>query len=123
MIIGIGIDSIEIERVSKACEQSSFMKKVYTKEELDYLLLRKYNSETMAGIFAAKEAVSKALGTGIGEISWTDICVLHNEKGAPYVKLSGNAKVVFDLFGGSEIFISITHTKDIATAMSIIETN
>ena len=73
MILGIGLDIIETARVEKALQNPVFLKKVYTEGEQEYLAKRKGNAQSAAGIFAAKEAVSKALGTGFGPISFQEV--------------------------------------------------
>lgn len=88
MIIGIGVDIIEIERVRQAIQNNkNFLSKLFTERELDYFINRNMNSEVIAGNFAAKEAVSKALGTGIRGFSFKDIEILRNELGKPEVIL------------------------------------
>ena len=73
MILGIGLDLIETARVKRSLENPKFLEKVYTPGEQEYLLERKGNAQSAAGIFAAKEAVSKALGTGFGPIRLQEV--------------------------------------------------
>ena len=95
MIIGIGVDIIEIERVRQAIQNNkNFLSKLFTEKEIDYFISRKMNSEVIAGNFAAKEAVSKALGTGIRGFSFKDIEILRNELGKPEVILHNGAKLI-----------------------------
>lgn len=115
MIIGIGLDLTEIPRIVKAYEkQAGFPMKVLTENEQQVFnqLNGKRKMEFLAGRFAAKEAFSKALGTGIGKVGFLDIEVLNDEKGKPYI-----AKAPF--IGNT--FISITHTDTIAAAQVILE--
>ena len=74
MILGIGVDIIEIDRIEKAIKkQNKFLEKIFTNKEIEYFQNRKMNIEVIAGNFAAKEAISKALGTGFRGISFLDI--------------------------------------------------
>lgn len=121
MILGIGIDIIEIERIAKAIKNTRFLKRVYTPKEIEFLDSRKWNPCSVAGNFAAKEAMVKALGTGIGAIKWMDVEILRNSKGAPYVLLYGKALETYSEMDGEKIWVSISHSKEYATAQIIIE--
>lgn len=121
MILGIGIDVIEVKRIAKAIKNVHFLERVYTSGELEFFQSRRGNPLPIAGNFAAKEAVAKALGTGFGTVKWTDIEVLRNAEGAPYVLLYGKAAEIFKHMGGSKIWISISHSKEYAVAQAIIE--
>ncbi len=121
MIVGIGIDLIEVDRVARCIIKPRFLDKVYTVKEQEMLFERKMNGQTAAGIFASKEAVSKALGTGFGPIHWTDIEILKEESGRPYVVLHGIAHKVFLDLGGQQIWLSITHTRQYAAAQVVLE--
>lgn len=121
MIKGNGIDVIEVERIRKNIENESFMKKIYTNKEQEYLRARKFNPQTAAGIFAAKEAVSKCLGTGFSTFGTQDIEILKDDKGKPIVILSNNALVIAEENKITNIQISITHIKDYAIASCIAE--
>ena len=118
MILGIGIDMVEIDRVEKACMSQAFSVRVYTPAELDACGGR---YESLAGRFAVKEAVVKAFGTGFRGISPRDIETLQDELGKPVVKLGKAAEERFLEMGGRAIHVSITHTKTTATAMVILE--
>lgn len=118
MIIGVGTDLIEIERVKKACEKEAFLLRVYTEEER-----RQAGDEIsrLAGDFAVKEAVSKVFGTGFRSFELKDIEVLRDELGKPYVKLyRGAEKMAFQL-GICRIHVSITNTKQQAAAFAVGE--
>lgn len=121
MIKGNGIDVIEVERIKKNIENKTFMKKMYTKNELEYLENRKFNPQTAAGIFAAKEAVSKSLGTGFLTFGPLDIEILKNEMGKPIVILLNNALDIAKENKITNIQLSITHIKDYAIASCIAE--
>jgi len=77
MIVGIGNDIIEIERVEKAISKEGFIAKVYTQREIENIVKRGNRTETYAGIFSAKEAISKAIGTGVREFALTDLEILN----------------------------------------------
>jgi len=123
MILSIGNDIIEVARIQSAIERRGepFLKKILTENELLYC--RQFTPPYMrvAGRFAAKEAVSKALGTGIGgEISWHDIEILNEPSGKPGVILSKRAK---EMIGESaEIILSISHCKEYAMATALLQT-
>lgn len=115
--IGIGNDIIEINRIEKAIKKTNFITKVFTENEIKLFEIKGKRAEFFAGRFAAKEAVSKALGTGFREFSLTDIEILNDSLGKPYVTFknsidSYNKKYFID--------ISISHCKEYATAVAII---
>ena len=126
MIIGIGVDIIEIERVRQAIQNNkNFLSKLFTEREIDYFISRNMNSEVIAGNFAAKEAVSKALGTGIRGFSFKDIEILRNELGKPEVILHSGAKLIGNKLIGNNnslrIHLSISHNNNSAIAYSVLE--
>ena len=121
MIIGIGNDIIEIERVEKAILKEGFKNKVYTQKELENIEKRGNRTETYAGIFSTKEAISKAIGTGVREFSLTDLEILNDDLGKPYVVVSEKLdKILKNKKEDYQIEISISHSKKYATAMAII---
>jgi holo-[acyl-carrier protein] synthase len=118
-ILGIGTDIIEIERIAMSLNRhgDQFLKRIFTPKEQEYAAKFKNSDGTLAGRFAAKEAVAKALGTGIREdIGWKDIEILNDEQGRPYVTLADHLKVRFQ---NPHILISISHSKSYATAFAI----
>ncbi|MDH2336645.1 holo-ACP synthase [Clostridium perfringens] len=126
MIIGIGVDIIEIERVRQAIQNNkNFLSKLFTEKEIDYFISRNMNSEVIAGNFAAKEAVSKALGTGIRGFSFKDIEIIRNELGKPEVILHSGAKLIGNKLIGNNnslrIHLSISHNNSSAIAYSVLE--
>ena len=121
MIVGIGNDIIEIERIEKAILKEGFKNKVYTQRELENIRKRGNRTETYAGIFSAKEAISKAIGTGVREFSLTDLEILNDDLGKPYVVVSEKLdKILKAKKEDYQIEISISHSKKYATAMAII---
>ena len=121
MIVGIGNDIIEIERIEKAISKEGFKNKVYTQRELKNIKKRGDRVETYAGIFSAKEAISKAIGTGVREFSLTDLEILNDDLGKPYVVVSERLdKIIKSKKENYQIEISISHSKKYATAMAIV---
>ena len=121
MIVGIGNDIIEIERIEKAISKESFKNKVYTQRELENIKKRGNRAETYAGVFSAKEAISKAIGTGVREFSLTDLEILNNDFGKPYVVVSEKLdKIIKSKKEDYQIEISISHSKKYATAIAVI---
>ena len=121
MIVGIGNDIIEIERIEKAISKEGFKDKIYTQRELENIKKRGNRAETYAGVFSAKEAISKAIGTGVREFSLTNLEILNDDLGKPYVVVSEKLdKIIKDKKEDYQIEISISHSKKYATAMAII---
>lgn len=107
--MGCGADITEINRIKKAYEAfKSFKLRVFTERELMYFEEHGHRFETLAGMFAAKEAFSKAVGTGIGAISFRDIEICHDSLGAPYIKLRGIHQ---------KVSLSISHCREYAVAV------
>lgn len=122
MIQGNGIDIVKTDRIKKAIEKNSrFLDKFFTYEELAYISDKNRNANTVAGIFAAKEAVSKVLGTGISGFKWKNIEILHDELNKPYVNLSGLAQEIAIRKGIENIHLSISHDGGLAIAFAIGE--
>ena len=118
MIIGIGNDLIEIERVVKACEKEHFLKRCFTEAEQE-LIVR--DAKKAADNFAVKEAVSKMFGTGFREIVPVEIECLRDELGKPYVNLYGKAFEMGKTCGVKTIHVSISNTKKYASAFVVGE--
>ncbi len=118
MIVGVGTDMVEMERVRKACGKQVFEKRVYTEEERRQA---GSNVSRLAGDFAVKEAVAKALGTGFRGFMPGDIEVLRDELGKPYVKLYGGALRRAEELGIGHVHVSITNTKEYAVAFAVAE--
>lgn len=117
-IIGIGTDIIEIERIEKAINKTAtFKEKVYTVNEIAHIEKKKNPYASYAGRFAAKEAVSKAIGTGVRNFLLKDIEILNDELGKPVVHLYNNIK---EIAHNMKIEISISHSKKYAVSTVII---
>jgi len=125
LAIYCGVDIIEIDRIKHSLDTlgNAFRDKVFTRGEIDYCEARKAAKyKSYAARFAAKEAVSKALGTGISEgISWKDIEVVNDEKGKPDVCLSGKAREILTKLGDISISLSLSHSENYAVAYAVIQ--
>lgn len=122
MIAGIGSDIIEIDRIKQAMEKSErFMDKIFSPEEQAYLASRNARPEYIAGRFAAKEAVAKALGTGFIGFGYRDIEIVRAESGKPEVILKNEAHEIASSHGDYRIQLSISHGRDSAIAFAILE--
>lgn len=123
MIFGVGTDIVEVSRIERAVNRTeNFVKKAFTEKEQDYFKLRGNKSETIAGHFAAKEAVSKALGTGFRKFGLKDIEIINDNLGKPKVILSEKIIQIFEL-KDFKIHISISHTNSNAIAFVVLEAN
>ena len=121
MVIGIGIDIIEIDRIKESVEKfgDHFLKKIYTQTELEYSMKKKYMYQHLAARFAAKEAVYKALATGWNkDVSWQNIEISNEPNGMPIVTLKGNLKRF--LSKGKDLKISMSHSRDYVACMAIV---
>lgn len=122
MINGIGVDIIEISRIKRAIERNAnFINKMFSKNEIEYLQSRNMRAESVAGRFAAKEAVAKALGTGFRGFDFKDIEIDTTTLGKPIVLLKGKAKKMDKRWGKYKIHLSISHSRENAIAYAILE--
>lgn len=114
----IGTDIIEIERIRRAIERygERFLNRVYTKDELR---IYGHHAHSLAASFASKEAVMKMLGTGNRGVAWREIETLYHPTGKPLIKLNGRAKTVAEKLGLKEIDVSLSHSREYATATAI----
>lgn len=119
MIIGVGCDIIEISRICKAIRNPLFVERLFTPEEISRGLQYRQPASYFAGRFAAKEALSKALGTGIGsKLSWKSMEILNDKRGKPYVVWHGGVKERYAIVHSH---LSISHSKSTAVAYALIE--
>lgn len=122
MIVGIGVDIIEIHRIKDVFHKNNgFLDKICSEDEIEYLKERNLRPEYIAGRFAAKEAVSKALGTGFKGFGFKDIIVKKDIKGKPFVELKNKAEDIARGFGDYKIHLSISHSCENAIAYAILE--
>ena len=122
MIIGIGTDLVQIGRIRDSLDRTGerLAKRILTPLEFVEFSDRQNQANFLAKRFAAKEALSKALKTGIGPISWQDIRVSHSDMGAPELELSGHAHTIMSELGGREALLSLSDERDYALAFVII---
>lgn len=118
MIIGIGTDIIEIDRVKRLLEKKGFFSRFFTEAEREYLINKK--PESTAGYFCAKEAVVKALGTGFSGFKWTDVEIV-KVNSVPCVVLHGMAEKIANTKGVANIKLSISHCRTYAVATAIMD--
>lgn len=123
MIVGIGTDLVRIERVRKvmARHRQRFIQRILTANEQKICGLKNDQAYYLAKRFAAKEAASKALGTGIGKVSWHDFEVRNNREGAPQLLLHGAAAERLRALGGSRVWLSLADEHDFVTAFVVLE--
>lgn len=121
MIYGVGTDLCQIDRIARAMENPRFAERIYTAAERARLenLCTERKHERAAGMFAAKEAVAKALGTGFTGFGFADIEILADEKGKPVVHLHGGTA---NITPGAVVHLSISHDGGMAMAFAVIET-
>lgn len=124
MILGVGIDIIEVARIAASLEKFGhrFGERILSREESTYCLSHMNPAPFVAARFAAKEAVSKAFGTGIGRhLGWQDMEIAHRESGEPYVILHGKGKTLFESRNAKNLLVSISHTNEYAAVVAILE--
>jgi holo-[acyl-carrier protein] synthase len=124
MILGIGIDIIEVARIAASLEKFGhrFGKRILSPDEIEYCLGHSHPAPFVAARFAAKEAISKAFGTGIGaQLGWQDMEISHRESGEPFVILHGKGKNLFESRRAKNLFVSISHTDNYAAVVAVLE--
>ncbi|HPC60863.1 MAG TPA: holo-ACP synthase [Verrucomicrobiota bacterium] len=124
MVLGLGIDIIEVGRIQASYEKfgERFLNRILHPNEISYSLSHKTPGPFLAARFAAKEAISKAFGTGIGaQLGWRDMEVARRESGEPYVILHDNGLKLLRERGAHSVRLSLSHTRDYAAAVAILE--
>lgn len=124
MILGTGIDIIEVARIRASFERfgDRFLNRILHPAEISYCLSHRNPAPFLAGRFAAKEAISKAFGTGIGsELNWRDMEIGRKQSGEPFVILHGQGQALFKQRAGRALHVNLSHTQTHATAMAILE--
>jgi holo-[acyl-carrier protein] synthase len=124
MILGVGIDIIEVERIRASHEKfgERFLKRILRPEEIAYCFSHAQPAPFLAARFSAKEAISKAFGTGIGrQLGWQDMEVRRKESGQPYVVLHDNGQLLFANLHARAIHLSLSHTNFYASAIAVLE--
>lgn len=112
----IGTDLVEIKRFEKLKINEAFINKIFNENEIDYIKKRNYNTATMAGLYASKEAFLKAIKKGINNYSLKDIEICHDDNGAPFIVLHNELKE----FNNKNISLSISHDGDYVIAILLI---
>jgi holo-[acyl-carrier protein] synthase len=124
MILGTGIDIIEVARIASSYEKfgERFVNRILLPDEITYCLSHKKPAPFLAARFAAKEAISKAFGTGIGtSLGWRDMEICRKDSGEPFVILHGKGKILFETRGAKQLLISLSHTQNYAAATAVLE--
>ncbi|RMG57374.1 MAG: holo-ACP synthase [Deltaproteobacteria bacterium] len=125
MIVGVGVDTVPVERIRRLLEKfgDRFVRRVYTEQEREYALSRpRRAAEILAGRFGVKEAVMKVLGTGKSSgVLWRDVETVRGEKGKPEVRLHGRARELAETLGITDVHVSITHDGGMAVAFVVAE--
>jgi holo-[acyl-carrier protein] synthase len=120
MLEGLGVDIVEVGRIEKALKKwgDRFLQRVFTQREREYCSRKAHPQQSLAARFAAKEAVLKAIGTGLsGGVSWTDVEVVNAENGKPEIRLG---QTLLKKIGNKKVLISISHTKEWAIAQAAL---
>lgn len=134
MIIGIGIDIIEVSRVKALVRRKTALNRIFTPAEISYCRRKRYEAESFAARFAAKEAFLKAIGTGWGTSKspkWTEIQIIpisrdpvrgtNSKSQIPTIEITGKAKQIAQRLGVKRIHLSLSHTKQQAVAFVVLE--
>jgi holo-[acyl-carrier protein] synthase len=124
MILGVGIDIIEVARVKASYERfgERFLNRLLLADEIVYCLSHKNSAPFLAARFAAKEAISKAFGTGIGaQLGWHDMEIQRKQSGEPFVILHGKGEKLFASRKAKRLLISLSHTENYAAVVAVLE--
>ena len=119
-MIGIGVDLVEVDRMRAALARTpTLARRLFTDGEREYATAARDPAERFAARFAAKEAVLKALGVGLGAADWHDIEVVRAPSGAPTVRITGRALALADDAGVTRWLLTLTHTHRTAEAVAV----
>ncbi|MBI3015343.1 MAG: holo-ACP synthase [Candidatus Tectomicrobia bacterium] len=124
--VGIGVDMVEVERIAGVIQEwrERFLNRIYTEGEIRYCQRKRDPYPSFAGRFAAKEAVFKALGTGLRQgVRWKEVQVVRKPGGPPTIELQGRTREISERLGVRKIFLSLSHTKGVAVATVLLEGN
>ncbi len=121
MIVGIGTDIIAIDRIKRAMVKPRFISRFFSQEELTLFETKGLKAETVAGNFAMKEAVVKALGTGFRGFYVRDVIILRNPLGKPYLKITEPIQSIMKQQGIVSIHVTCSHEKETAVAFAVAE--
>lgn len=116
-----GVDIIKIDRIDKILNKNRdlFLNKIFTKSEIEYINKKGNNPRTVAGLYASKEAIVKAIGTGIGKIGWKDMEVTHDHNGKPLVNISDEVEYLLKDIKINKFDLSISHDGEYAIAFVV----
>ena len=123
ILLGLGCDVIEVERVRGVLERQGerFLQRVFTEEERTYSFGHKFPHRHLAARFAAKEAVSKAFTTGIGaELGWKSVSIYHGTRREPLVRLDDKGRALLAQVGATHVLVSLSHTDTVAMAVAAL---
>lgn len=123
ILVGLGADLIEVERVRGVLERQGrrFLERVFTEEEQAYCAAKSHPHKHYAARFAAKEAVSKCFGTGIGaELGWRSVSVYHGERQQPLVRLDDRGRALLRQVGATDVHLTLSHTETMALAVAAL---
>ena len=123
-VLGIGVDLVECARIERSLDRfgEKFLNRVFTKGEIEYSMSMKFPARHLAARFAAKEAVSKAFGTGIGKsMGWRDIDVHKKPSGEPFLVFAGGAEKLAKERGVANALITLSHSEQHAVATIVLE--
>jgi len=124
MILGVGIDIIEVARIAASYERfgERFVNRILLPDEIAYCQSHKQPAPFLAARFAAKEAISKAFGTGIGaQLGWQDMEIRRKDSGEPYVVLHGKGEELFKARNARRLLVSLSHTQNYAAVTAVLE--
>jgi holo-[acyl-carrier protein] synthase len=122
VVIGVGIDAVDVERFRRSLERTPSMReRLFTAEELEYVAPKADAVPSLAARFAAREAVMKALGVGLGAFGFHDVWVRREPSGVPRLVVGGAAATLADAAGVTAWHLSITHTRLVAIASVVAE--
>ena len=124
MIVGIGTDIVEVDRIRDSLKKfgEKFIDRILLPAEREYCLSHTAPAPNIAARFAAKEAIAKAFGTGIGEsLCWHDMEITREDSGKPLAQLHGQAQTLLEKTGANHLHITLSHTSQYATATAVLE--
>jgi len=122
MITGVGIDVVYVKRMERWLLNSRLLERYFHPEEIEFASSKgKSTAQSLAVRFAAKEAFGKALGTGLAGLTLKDIAVLNRKGGKPEMKLTGTAQLALNKSGADKVHVSLTHERETAIAMIVLE--
>lgn len=123
-IVGVGLDIVDVARIRKMAEEygDRFLRRVFNDDEIEYCMKFSDPFPHLAARWAAKEAVTKALGTGFSQgVTWKNVCVINAPSGEPIVLLTGTAQKLASSLKVKKIWLSLSHTWDYAAAVAVVE--